>query len=331
MAGGKGTRMQSATPKVRHLVSGLPMVVYPVLAAQQAGAEKVVVITGPDDDLKDILPDGTLTATQHEALGTGDAVKSAQEAIGDAQQVLILSADVPLIDEAFITGLAERQAESGAAMVVATAVLDDATGYGRIVRDPDGHIEHVAETKVAGDATTAELAINEVNAGIYAFDRAKLFAALEQVGSDNAQGEFYLPDVLPILRAQGEHVVAYELSSPDHMLGVNDRADLGLVQRLMNAADRARPPDHRRDRDRRGLHVDRSDREDRPRHSDRAGHLPARGNRDRLRTRRSDRAARSPTARSPTARRSSTLTWSKPASGRAPASVRSCNLSRSNT
>lgn len=234
MAGGKGTRMQSSTPKVRHLVSGLPMVVYPVLAAQQAGAEKVVVITGPDDNLQDILPEGTLTATQHQARGTGDAVKSAQQAIGDAQQVLILSADVPLIDEAFITGLAERQSESGAAMVVATAVLEDATGYGRIVRDPNGHIEHVAETKVAGDATTAELAINEVNAGIYAFDRVKLFAALEKVGSDNAQGEFYLPDVLPILREQGEVVVAYELASPDHMLGVNDRADLGLVQHLMN-------------------------------------------------------------------------------------------------
>jgi bifunctional UDP-N-acetylglucosamine pyrophosphorylase/glucosamine-1-phosphate N-acetyltransferase len=235
MAGGKGTRMQSATPKIRHLVSGLPMVVYPVLASQLAGAEKVVVITGPDDDLNDVLPDGTLTATQHKALGTGDAVKSAQEAIGDAEQVLVLSGDVPLIDEAFITGLAARQSETGAAMVVATARLEDASGYGRIVRDAEGNVERVAETKVAGDASADELAIDEVNAGIYAFDTAKLFAALAKVGSDNAQGEYYLPDVLPILRGEGETVVAFELDSPDYMLGVNDRADLGLVQQLMNA------------------------------------------------------------------------------------------------
>lgn len=235
MAGGKGTRMRSELTKVRHPVAGLPMVVYPVLASQLAGAEKVVVITGPDDDFADILPSETLTATQHEALGTGDAVKSAETAIGDSPQVLVLSGDVPLIDEAFVTGLAERQAETGAAMVVATARLADPSGYGRIVRDADGSVERVVETKAPGDATPEEMALDEVNAGIYAFDREKLFSALARVGSDNAQDEYYLPDVLPILRADGEQVVAFELDSPDYMLGVNDRADLGTVQQLMNA------------------------------------------------------------------------------------------------
>ncbi|MGH2905567.1 MAG: bifunctional UDP-N-acetylglucosamine diphosphorylase/glucosamine-1-phosphate N-acetyltransferase GlmU [Solirubrobacterales bacterium] len=235
MAGGQGTRMRSQLTKVRHPVAGLPMLIYPVLAAQQAGAAQVVVITGPDDDFADVLPDGAVTATQQEALGTGDAVKSAQDAIGDADQVLVLSGDVPLIDAAFVEGLAARQAETGAAMVVATARLKDPTGYGRVVRSADGEVERIAETKVAGDATAEELAIDEVNAGIYAFDRAKLFDALAQVGADNAQGEYYLPDVLPILRAAGEQVVAFELDSPDYMLGVNDRADLALVQQLMNA------------------------------------------------------------------------------------------------
>lgn len=235
MAGGKGTRMRSSVTKVRHPVGGLPMLVYPVLAAQHAGAEKVVVITGPDDDFADILPEGAGTATQHEANGTGDAIKSAEMAIGDSAQVIVLSGDVPLIDSEFVEGLAARQAESGAAMVVATARLDDPSGYGRIVRDADGNVLRVVETKAAGDATDEELALDEVNAGIYAFDREKLFSALAEVKSDNAQGEYYLPDVLPILLARGEQVVAFELDTPEYMLGVNDRADLGLVQQIMNA------------------------------------------------------------------------------------------------
>jgi bifunctional UDP-N-acetylglucosamine pyrophosphorylase/glucosamine-1-phosphate N-acetyltransferase len=235
MAGGKGTRMQSELTKVRHLVAGLPMLVYPVLAAQHAGAEKVVVITGADDDFADILPSGASTVPQPVTNGTGGAVKCAEDAIGSASQVLVLSGDVPLIDDEFVAGLAAAQRESGAAMVVTTAQLEDPTGYGRIVRAADGSIERVAETKVAGDASGAELAINEVNAGIYAFDRAKLFDALAEVTADNAQGEYYLPDVLPILKARGELIVAYELDSPELMLGVNDRADLSVVQQLLNA------------------------------------------------------------------------------------------------
>ena len=235
MAGGKGTRMRSQLTKVRHPVAGFPMLVYPVLAALAAGAARVVVITGPDDDFADILPEGATTATQHEAKGTGDAVKAAESALEGADQVLVLSGDVPLIDTDFVQGLAARRAETGAAMVVATARLDDPTGYGRIVRDAEGNVERVVETKAEGDATPEQLLIDEVNAGIYAFDREKLFSALAEVKTDNAQGEYYLPDVLPILRERGELVVAYELESPDYMLGVNDRADLSLVQQLMNA------------------------------------------------------------------------------------------------
>jgi bifunctional UDP-N-acetylglucosamine pyrophosphorylase/glucosamine-1-phosphate N-acetyltransferase len=235
MAGGKGTRMLSRLTKVRHPVAGLPMLVYPVLAAQHAGAEKTIVITGPDDDFADILPEGATTATQHEAKGTGDAIKAAEAAIGEAGQVIVLSGDVPLVDADFVAALGEARAETGAAMVVVTARLDDPTGYGRIVRDADGEVLKVVETKAEGDASEEELAIDEVNAGIYAFDREKLFAALSQVTADNAQGEYYLPDVLPILKAAGEQVIAFELHSPELMLGVNDRVDLSEVQQLMNA------------------------------------------------------------------------------------------------
>jgi bifunctional UDP-N-acetylglucosamine pyrophosphorylase/glucosamine-1-phosphate N-acetyltransferase len=235
MAAGKGTRMQSALTKVRHPVAGIPMLAYPVLAAQHAGAERVVVITGPDDDFADILPDDVVTATQPESDGTGGAVRCAEDAIGETVQVIVLSGDVPLIDAELIAELAATQTQSGAAMVVATARLQDPSGYGRIVRAEDGSIERVVETKTAGDADETELAIDEVNAGIYAFDRAKLFAALAEVTADNAQGEYYLPGVLPILRAGGEQVVAFELDSAEQMLGVNDRVDLAEVQQLMNA------------------------------------------------------------------------------------------------
>ncbi|MGB0890668.1 MAG: sugar phosphate nucleotidyltransferase, partial [Solirubrobacterales bacterium] len=224
LAGGKGTRMQSRITKVRHPVAGLPMLVYPVLAAQQAGAKNVVVVTSPDDDFADILPTGTTTATQVEALGTGDAVKAAETATADADRVIVLSGDTPLIDSELIAELAEAQSESGAAMVIATARLADPTGYGRIVRDAHGHVEHVAETKVAGDASTAELAIDEVNAGIYVFDRGKLFAALAEIKSDNAQGEYYLPDVLAMAVDEGHRVGATIADDANDTMGINDRA-----------------------------------------------------------------------------------------------------------
>lgn len=211
------------------------MIQYPVLSAQLAGAGSVIVVTGPDDRLDDLLPVGVRVAVQHQARGTGDAIKSTATELGDADQAIVLSGDVPLVDGDFIRELAACRRESGAAMVVTTARLTDPTGYGRIMRDPGGDVERVVETKVAGDATPEQLAIDEVNAGIYAFDRVKLFAALEQVKSDNAQGEYYLPDVLPILRADGERVVAFELDSPELMLGVNSRVDLATVTAAMQS------------------------------------------------------------------------------------------------
>lgn len=235
MAAGRGTRMKSALPKVRHAVCGRPMILYPVQAALDAGADPVVVVTGPEDDLTDLLPAGVVTAVQQDALGTGDAVKAAADAVGDATRVIVLSGDVPLVDAELIGALADRLEQTGAAMVMGTARLDDPAGYGRVVRGDDGDVERVAETKAAGDAAAAELAIDEVNAGIYAFDRGALFAALDRVRTDNAQGEYYLPDVLPILRGDGLRAAAFELDSPESMLGVNSRVDLAAAVAALNA------------------------------------------------------------------------------------------------
>ena len=237
MAGGQGTRMQSRVPKVLHPICGRPMALWPVHAALEAGAGKVVVVGGPDRALEPVLPEGVILAVQERSLGTGDAVRSAAEHIGPGETVLVLSGDVPLVTAAAIEGLA--RAHTGAA-TMATMVLDDPTGYGRVVRGADGSVERVVETKAAGDATADELAIREVNTGVYAFASDPLLEQLAALGNDNAQGEYYLPDVLAGMRPVAAHV----LDDPTLMLGVNDRVDLARVteiaqRRILDAHGRA--------------------------------------------------------------------------------------------
>ena len=141
----------------------------------------------------------------------------------------MLNGDHPLVTAETLTGLAQSHARSGAAATLATAVLDDPSGYGRVVRAPDGTVERVVETKAPGDASELELRIREISTGIYAFEGAALIAALEEVRSDNAQGELYLPDVVPILRARERSVLAYEIDDASE-LGVNDRVGLAAVR-----------------------------------------------------------------------------------------------------
>lgn len=229
MAAGQGTRMRSRTPKVLHEICGRPMVAWPVLAALEAGASKVVVVRSPDHDLDGALPEGVVTAVQEQPDGTGGAVAAG---LGDAGEgaVVILSADVPLVTAEEIAALVSEHVESGNAATMLTTELDDATGYGRVVRAQDGGVERVAETKKAGDATDAELDIAEVNTGIFCFETAAVAAALKQVGTDNAQGERYLPDVLPLLSDKG--VGARVSDNADLVLGVNDRRQLARVQAL---------------------------------------------------------------------------------------------------
>jgi bifunctional UDP-N-acetylglucosamine pyrophosphorylase/glucosamine-1-phosphate N-acetyltransferase len=149
--------------------------------------------------------------------------------------VLVISGDVPLIDAAAIGALAEAHARSDAAATMVTSLLDDPTGYGRVVRDSDGSVVRVVETKGDGDATAQELEIHEVNAGIYAFDGEDLRGALPRLSTDNAQGELYLPQVLDLLRAEGRTVAAHTLEDPAIMLNVNDRVALAQARKLAQA------------------------------------------------------------------------------------------------
>jgi bifunctional UDP-N-acetylglucosamine pyrophosphorylase/glucosamine-1-phosphate N-acetyltransferase len=232
MAAGEGTRMRSALPKVLHPICGRPMIQWPLLAAREAGAERVVVVDNPKRLLAEHLPDGVETAIQEEPRGTGDAVAAAAGAIDPDAPVVIVNGDMPLITGDAIAAAVQAHLERGAAATIATMELADPSGYGRVIRDGDGAVERVVETKVEADATPEELAIREVNAGLYVFDGAALVAALANLRADNAQGELYLPDVLPRLRAAGKPVHAHPLGDPDLALGVNDRVDLAHVAKL---------------------------------------------------------------------------------------------------
>jgi bifunctional UDP-N-acetylglucosamine pyrophosphorylase/glucosamine-1-phosphate N-acetyltransferase len=232
LAAGEGTRMRSATPKMLHEICGRPMVQWPIRAALEAGAGKVVVVAGPDGELDGALTPGVEVAVQREPRGTGDAVLAAAGLLDGDAPIVVLNGDVPLITAEVISGLAGEHERSGAAATLATMELDDPRGYGRVVRGPDGGVEHVVETKAPGDATEAELQIREVNGGVYVFDGPRLLAALERLRPHNAQGEYYLPDVLKLFRGDDHGVAAFPVDDPGVVLGVNDRVDLARVRAL---------------------------------------------------------------------------------------------------
>jgi bifunctional UDP-N-acetylglucosamine pyrophosphorylase / glucosamine-1-phosphate N-acetyltransferase len=235
LAAGEGTRMRSAVPKVLHPLCGRTMIEWPIAAAREAGAGRIVVVDGPKRALADALPEDVEVATQEEPNGTGDAVRSAADQIDPGTTVLVLYGDVPLITADAISALARAHEESGAAATMATMELEDPSGYGRVVRDAEGGVERVVETKTPGDATPEEEAIREVNTGIYAFAGGDLLDALGRLTADNAQGELYLPDVLPLLRADGKRVGAQAITDHTLTLGVNNRVELAHVRALAQA------------------------------------------------------------------------------------------------
>ena len=229
LAAGQGTRMRSAVQKLLHPLCGRPIIAWSVAAARAAGAAKVVVVDGPERRLEPALDGEATLAVQERPLGTADAVRAAIDQVSGEDTVVVLLGDAPLITADTLRALIESHERDGAAATIVTMVLDDPSGYGRVVRAADGTVERVVETKAAGDATEAELRIREVNTGMFAFEGAALAGALSEVRADNAQGEHYLPDVLAIMRAHDRIVGAYELPDPDELLGINDRVQLAEV------------------------------------------------------------------------------------------------------
>jgi bifunctional UDP-N-acetylglucosamine pyrophosphorylase/glucosamine-1-phosphate N-acetyltransferase len=247
--------MRSRTPKVLHELCGRAMVLWPVRAALEAGAGRIVVVDSPERALAEMLPEGVELAVQEQPNGTGGAVAAAMARIGgvdvssagtnapaagsDAQApapVLVLSGDVPLVSAEAIAELVDAHTQSGAAATMATTILDDPSGYGRVVRDADGAVLRVVETKRQGDATQAQREIREVNTGIFVFDARALAGALPRLSAENAQGELYLPQVLDVLRTDGAKVAAHVVEDERLVLGVNDRASLARVRALAQSA-----------------------------------------------------------------------------------------------
>ena len=240
LAAGRGTRMRSTTPKVLHELCGRPMVLWPVTAALEAGAREVVVVDSPERALEGVLPDGVELAVQEQPDGTGGATAAGMaklsDAVGEDGPVVILSGDVPLVSAEAIVELIEAHRAGSAAATMASTILADPSGYGRVVRGADGAVERVVETKEQGDSTQAEREIQEVNTGIFAFDARALRQALPRLTSDNAQGELYLPQVLDLLRADGAKVAAHMVEDERLVLGVNDRVALARVRALAQRA-----------------------------------------------------------------------------------------------
>jgi bifunctional UDP-N-acetylglucosamine pyrophosphorylase/glucosamine-1-phosphate N-acetyltransferase len=232
LAAGQGTRMRSKTPKVLHDLCGWPLVRWPVEAALAAGAAKVVVVGGPDRAVEGSLPGGVVLAEQPEPNGTGHAARCAGEHIDPGDTAIVLYGDVPLVTAEALAALERAHAAGGAEATIVTTMLDDPSGYGRVVRDASGDVARVVETKDPRDASADELAIREVNTGIYAFDGGALLDALDRLRPDNAQGELYLTDVVRILHDGGERVAAHPVDDPSLILGVNDRAQLGEVSAI---------------------------------------------------------------------------------------------------
>ncbi len=225
--------MRSEKPKVLHEICGRPMILWPVLAALEAGAGRVVVVDSPERATAELLPEAVELAIQEVANGTGGAVRAAMDELGEGLDthapVLILSGDVPLVSAAAITELVDAHQASGAVATMATAILEDPSGYGRVVRDSDGAVLKVVETKEQGDSTQAEREIREVNTGIFVFAVHALRQTLPRLTSDNAQGELYLPQVLDLLRSDGASIAAHVVSDERLVMQINDRLALAQV------------------------------------------------------------------------------------------------------
>jgi bifunctional UDP-N-acetylglucosamine pyrophosphorylase / glucosamine-1-phosphate N-acetyltransferase len=225
MAAGEGTRMRSSRPKALHEVCGRPMVAWPVLAAREAGAGRVAVIVSPEHDVSGALPDGTETVVQPQPDGTAGAIRAAIALIRDSEQVVVLNGDHPLISAEMLGELLAAHREAGAAATLLSVDVDDPGSYGRVVRDADGGFERIVETKHPEGVPPEILAIREINTNAFVFDAAALADALGRITNDNEAGEYYLGDVLPLLR-DDDGVVIHKTDDVAVNLGVNTKVEL---------------------------------------------------------------------------------------------------------
>lgn len=229
LAAGKGTRMKSALNKVMHPVSNKPMIGHIVSSLKKAGVEHIVVVVGHGaESVKEYLQDGVTYALQEPQLGTGHAVMQAKQLEDMDGDTIILCGDGPCIQPETITRAFEANQDSS--LTVLSAVLDDGARYGRIVRDESNHVAKIVEAK---DCSEEELAITEINTGVFCFKNKALFEGLKEIKNNNVQNEYYLTDLVEIFNQKGLVTSAMIVDDPDELMGVNDRVDLAKAQKWM--------------------------------------------------------------------------------------------------
>lgn len=231
LAAGKGTRMKSTYPKVVHKVCGKEMVNHVIDISKSAGVDETIVILGHGiDTVKEVLSDDVRIAIQEEQLGTAHAVMMANDYIDDADTVVVLCGDTPLISEETLVEFFKHHDQNNNAVTVLTTEVDDPTGYGRVIRDSSNEFMKIVEQK---DASEQEKSVREINSGIYCFNGAFLKDSLQYVGNNNAQGEYYLPDTIEIIRNMGGRADAYLGATIEELMGVNSRVQLSDAERIM--------------------------------------------------------------------------------------------------
>ena len=232
LAAGKGTRMKSKLYKVLHQVCGKPMVAHVLDQLEAAKIDNIITVVGYGaETVEEAIGTRAKFVLQKQQLGTGHAVMQAADLLADLPgQTLVVSGDTPLFTADTFEKLIEYHTQRKAAVTILTSQAPDPTGYGRIVRNEVGIVERIVEQK---DASDEEKKITEINTGVYCFDNQKLFAALKLLNNDNAQGEYYLTDVIGILKGQDEVVTAYRMADFDESMGVNDRVALARANQIM--------------------------------------------------------------------------------------------------
>jgi len=237
LAAGEGTRMRSATPKVLHAIGGRTLLAHAIAAARGVDPQHLAIVVRHGRDLVAahiaVVDPAAVIVDQDEVKGTGRATECALDALPEGLEgtVLVTCGDVPLLAAQTLRGLLEAHVASGSVATVISASLPDPSGYGRILRAPDGSVAGIVEQK---DATDVQREITEINSGLYAFDAAVLRKALTQVGTDNVQGEKYLTDVLGVIRGQGLRVSAHLIQDLWQTEGVNDRVQLSRLGAELN-------------------------------------------------------------------------------------------------
>jgi bifunctional UDP-N-acetylglucosamine pyrophosphorylase/glucosamine-1-phosphate N-acetyltransferase len=241
LAAGEGTRMRSAVPKVLHPIGGRSLLGHAVHAVAALEPEHLVVVVGAGADqvreaitgLSGELARPVLTAEQHERRGTGHAVRCALDALpaGLTGPVVVTYGDVPLLDPATLTALVADHVATGVPLTLLTSDVDDPTGYGRVLRESDGTVTRIVEE---ADATPEQRAVREINSGVYAFDAAFLFSAIDRLRATNSQGELYLTDLVKIAHDDGADVHGVRCSDAWQVQGVNDRVQLAATRAELN-------------------------------------------------------------------------------------------------